>query len=269
MIFALVVLLASNAYAQILERPALLQNVGIEQKMGAETPLDLAFSDEAGQPATLRNFLGKPVILALVYYQCPSLCNLVLNGVLRSVNDVKLNSGSDYNIVAVSFDPRETPEMAAAKKHTYLQQYNDEDRARREAAGWHFLTGEQEASKSLAKAIGFNYSYDATTNQYVHPSAVMILTPGGRVSRYFYGVEYPPRDMRLALVEASDGGIGTAVDQVLLYCFHYDPAIGKYGIAIMNVLRLTALLTLLALFAFILSSLRKDFRPRGTDRRTV
>ncbi len=256
--FIVILLLASVAQAQTLGRPAILRDVGIEQKMGAQTPLDVEFSDEAGRPVTLRQYLGKPVILALVYYQCPSLCNLVLNGVVSAVKNLKLKSGVDYNVVAVSFDPRETPEMALAKKRTYLQELGSD--AKGASEGWHFLTGDQENSKQLAKAVGFHFIYDSNTNQYVHPSAVMILTPGGRVSRYFYGVSYQPRDVRLGLVEASQGTIGTPVDQVLLYCFHYDPANGKYGFVIMNVLRLGGLLTLFALVGFILIHLRRDFR---------
>jgi protein SCO1/2 len=169
----------------------------------------------------------------------------------------------DYNVVAVSFDPRETPEMAAAKKRSYMQELGDSAETRSAADGWHFLTAEQEASKLLGKSVGFHFIYDATTNQYVHPSAVMILTPGGRVSRYFYGIDYQPRDIRLGLVESSKGAIGTPVDQVLLYCFHYDPANGKYGLVIMNVLRLGGLLTLAALLGFIVLSVRRDFRAHA------
>jgi len=233
-----------------------LRNGGINQKMGAQIPLELPFADESGRPVTLGEYFGKPVILALVYYQCPSLCNLVLNGVLRSAKSVPMSAGVDYEIIAVSFDGRETPEMAAAKKQTYVQGYGRPGAER----GWHFLTGEEASSRALADAVGFHYVYDSMTNQYAHPSAIMIVTPTGQVARYFYGVEYPPRDIRLGLVEASENRIGTAVDQVMLYCFHYDPANGKYGMVIMNVLRLTGLLTVGALATFMIVMFRRDFR---------
>jgi protein SCO1/2 len=262
--FVLAILFASLVDAQTFGRPNILRNIGMEQKMGAQVPLDLRFSDEAGQPVTLRRYIGKPVILAMVYYQCPSLCNMILNGVLRSVKNLNLEAGKDFEIVAVSFDPRETPDMAAAKKQSYIKTYQRPNAAE----GWHFLTGEEASSKALGNAVGFRYSYDASTNQYVHPSAVMILTPQGNVSRYFYGIEYPARDIRLGLIEAGNGSIGTPVDQVLLYCFHYDPATGKYGFVIMNVLRLAALLTLGALATFMIVNFRRDFRAAETQRST-
>jgi protein SCO1 len=243
----------------------LLQKVGINQKMGAQIPLDLPFTDESGQAVTLRQYFGKPVILALVYYQCPSLCNMVLNGVLRSAKDLKMTAGDEYQIVAVSFDPRETPEMAAAKKQTYLKSYNRPGAEQ----GWHFLTGQEGASKTLANAVGFNFVYDSMTNQYAHSSAIMLLTPLGRVARYFYGIDYPARDLRLGLVEASNGGIGSPTDQVLLYCYHYDPTTGKYGLVVMNVLRLAALITLAALLMFLIVMFRRDFRASHAQRRAA
>jgi len=196
------------------------------------------------------------VILALVYYQCPSLCNMVLNGVLRSVKNLTLSAGKDFEIVAVSFDPRETDEMAAAKKATYMKGYARPG----SEAGWHFLTGAEASSKSLAEAVGFRYAYDSVTNQYAHGSAIMLLTPEGRVTKYFYGIDYPQRDVRLGLVEASHRRIGTPIDQVMLYCYHYDPSNGKYGLVIMNVLRLAALLTVAALGTFMFVMFRRDFR---------
>jgi protein SCO1/2 len=237
-------------------RPAVLNKAGVEQRMGAQAPLDLAFNDEAGRRVTLREFAGKPIILALVYYQCPSLCNMILNGVLRSVKTLKLNAGDEFQIVAVSFDPRETPMMAEAKKQAYLRSYD----RRGAEAGWHFLTGDEKSSKTLADAVGFRYAYDAISNQYAHGSAIMLLTPNGRVSKYFYGIEYPPRDLRLALVEASNHRIGSIVDQVMLYCYHYDPSVGKYGLLIMRALRLAGLITLSALIAFMLVMFRREFR---------
>jgi len=261
---------AAYASAQIYAPPQpqvyaparLLQRVGISQKMGAFIPLDLPFADESGRDVTLRQYSGKPMILALVYYQCPSLCNMVLNGILRSIKSVDLTAGNEYEVVAVSFDPRETPEMAAAKKQTYLKDY------RRPGAeqGWHFLTGPETSSKALADAVGFRYVYDAMTNQYAHSSAIMILTPDGRIARYFYGIDYPARDVRLGLVEASRERIGKPTDQVLLYCFHYDPTTGKYALVVMNVLRLAGVLTVGLLAAFMFVMFRRDFRAARSQR---
>jgi protein SCO1 len=247
---------AARGQMQTAARPAVLNSVGIEQKMGAQAPLDLAFSDEQGRRVQLRQFTGKPVILALVYYQCPSLCNMILNGLLRSVKGMRLTAGNDFEIVAVSFDPRDTPTMAAAKKQAYVKGYNHAG----SESGWHFLTGNEASIKSLADSVGFHYAFDAVSNQYAHGSAIMLLTPEGRVSKYFYGIDYPARDVRLGLVEASHGRIGSAVDQVMLYCYHYDPSVGKYGLVIMNVLRIAALITLAGLLAFMAVMLRRDFR---------
>ena len=253
---------------QVYAPSRLLQKVGINQKMGAAIPLDLTFNDESGREVQLRQYFGKPVVLALVYYQCPSLCNMVLNGIVRSVRNLDLAAGKQYQVVAVSFDPRETPSIAAAKKQTYLNQMYPNNNQRQAAAnGWHFLTGSEISSKALADAVGFSFVYDSLTNQYAHSSAIMILTPGGRVARYFYGIEYPPRDVRLGLVEASNDTIGKPTDQVLLYCFHYDPTTGKYALVVMNVLRLAALITLAVLATFMIIMFRRDSRTsphRGT-----
>lgn len=239
----------------------LLQRVGINQRIGAQVPVDLPFLDESGRDVTLRQYLPKPAILALVYYQCPSLCNMVLNGVLRTTRSMDLTAGAEYEVIAVSFDPRETPEMAAAKKQTYLKASGQTDGQQ----GWHFLTGSEASSKALADAVGFHYVYDAITNQYAHGSAIMILTPAGRVSRYFYGIDYPARDVRLGLVEASNETIGQPSDRILLYCFHYDPATGKYALVVMNVLRLAALITLGALASFMIVMFRRDYRAAHTQ----
>jgi protein SCO1/2 len=233
----------------------LLREVGIDQKPGAQVPLDVPFADENGQQVTLGNYLGKkPVILALVYYQCPSLCNLVLNGIVHTTKTLPLVPGKDYNVVAVSFDPRETPEMAAAKKQTYVSGHPGME------SGWHFLTGPETSSKALANAVGFRFAYDALNNQYAHASGIIVLTPLGQVTRYFYGIDYPERDLRLSLVEASNGHIGSVVDQVLLYCFHYDPSNGKYGLVIMNVLRLGGVITLVVLAGFMILMFRRDHK---------
>lgn len=253
-----IALLALPALAQVQTgwRPALLRRVGIDQKMGAQVPIDVPFADESGRSVTLRDYLGKPVILALVYYQCPSLCNMVLNGVLRSIKGLKLTAGDEFNVVAVSFDPRETPEMAAGKKVSYMKGYNRPGAEQ----GWHFLTGPEASSKSLADSVGFHYAFDAVNNQYAHGSAIMILTPEGKVTRYFYGIDYPARDVRLGLEEASNRRIGSPVDAVLLYCYHYDPSNGKYGLVIMNVLRLAGFITVAALATFMIVMFRRDFK---------
>jgi len=250
--------LALSAYGQVQTawRPALLRSVGIDQKMGAQVPVNLPFIDESGHPVILSQCLGKPVILALVYYQCPSLCNMVLNGVLRSVKNLSLTAGDEYDIVAVSFDPRETSEMAAAKKASYVKGYNRPGTEQ----GWHFLTGPEASSKTLAEAVGFHYAYDAVSNQYAHGSAIILLTPDGRVARYFYGIDYPARDVRLGLVEASDRRIGSAIDAVMLYCYHYDPSNGKYGMLVMNVLRVAGFVTVATLAGFMIVMFRRDFK---------
>jgi protein SCO1/2 len=188
---------------------------------------------------------------------------MILNGVLRSVKGFKMTAGKEYEIVAVSFDPRETPPTAAAKKQAYVKGYNQPG----SESGWHFLTGNEASSKALADAVGFHYAYDAVTNQYAHGSAIMLLTPEGRVSKYFYGIDYPARDVRLGIVEASNGRIGSAIDQVMLYCYHYDPANGKYGLVIMNVLRIAGLITLTVLVTFMAVMFRRDFRPNPEPRR--
>lgn len=260
-VYSWLLLFAGSAFAQTMNsqaswKPAALRNVGIEQKMGAQAPLDLPFLDESGQAVTLRQYSGKPLILALVYYQCPSLCNMILNGVVRSAKSLKMTAGDEFDVVAVSFDPHETPEMAAVKKATYMKEYGRPGSEH----GWHFLTGAEASSRSLADVVGFHYAYDALSNQYAHASAIIVLTPEGRTTQYFYGIEYPARDLRLALVEASHNRIGSAIDQVMLYCYHWDPARGKYGLVIQNVLRIAGLLTLFSLVTFLLIMFRRDFR---------
>jgi protein SCO1/2 len=239
--------------------PEQLQGVGLEQRLNEQVPLDLAFRDDAGRPVSLRQYFGrKPVVLALVYYECPMLCTLVLNGLLRSLRALSFDAGRDFEVVAVSIDPAEKPSLAAINKRRFTSGY-----ARPGAAdGVHFLTGEEAAIQSLAQAVGFRYRYDAKTDQYAHASGIMLLTPDGRLARYFYGVEYSARDLRLGLVEASAGRIGTPVDQILLYCFHYDPATGKYGAVILNILRILGLATVAALSAFLIVMLRRDRRDR-------
>jgi len=239
------------------QRPPMLKQVAIEQKLDGQVPLSLTFRDETGKTVRLGDYMGKkPVILNLVYYQCPMLCGEVLSGLTGALTMVSFDVGKEFEVITVSFDPRETPEMATAKKATYLQRY------RRPGAdkGWHFLTGDQANIEALTHSVGFDYQYDEKTQQYAHATAIMILTPEGKISRYFYGVEFPPKDLRLGLVEASEHKIGSAVDQVLLYCYHYDPATGKYGPVIANILRLAAALTMAILGAFVWVMFRHDTR---------
>jgi protein SCO1 len=235
----------------------LFEGVGLDQRLDGRVPLELAFRDEAGNQVHLGDYFhDKPVILVLVQYRCPMLCIEVLNGFLKSSQAVKFQMGHDYEVVTVSIDPRETPQMAAEKKRRYAGRY------RREGAeqGWHFLTGEQPNIDALAKAIGYRYRYDAASDQYAHPSGIVVATPTGRLSRYFYGIEYHPSDLRLGLVESSENRIGSPVDQVLLLCFHYDPATGKYGLVIAGVLRLTALATVVALGGYLSLAFYREFR---------
>ena len=235
--------------------PAALQGVGIDQRLGEALPLDVTLRDELGREVQLGDYFGdRPVILALVYYECPMLCTLELNGLLKTIRVVPLTLGKDYQIVTVSFDPGETPALAARKKQEYIEQYRQEGAEH----GWHFLTAEQESIDRLTEAMGFRYKYDPETDLYTHASAIMLATPEGKLSRYFYGVEYSPRDVRLGLVEASQNQIGSFVDQVLLFCFHYDPVQGKYSLVILNGLRAAGIITVLAIFAFLWIMLRRD-----------
>ena len=240
--------------------PPALQGVGIDQRLGETLPLDATLRDELGREVRLGDYFGdRPVILALVYYECPMLCTLELNGLLKTIRVVPLTLGDDYQIVTVSFDPGETPELAARKKQEYMEQYRQQGAER----GWHFLTAEQGSIDRLTEAMGFRYKYDPETDLFTHASAIMVATPEGKLSRYFYGVEYSPRDLRLGLVEASQNQIGSFVDQVLLFCFHYDPVQGKYSLVILNGLRAAGIVTVLAIFGFLWTMLRRD-RSRAT-----
>jgi protein SCO1/2 len=223
------------------EKPSLLRNVGVDQKLNEQLPLDLTFRDETGSTVRLGDYFGeKPVVLTLVYYECPMLCTQELNGLLRSVKNIPLDIGKQFNVVTVSFNPKETPGLAANKKKVYVGIYGRPGAA----GGWHFLTGDEEMIQKLTGAAGYHYAFDPVSDQYAHATAIIVVTPQGKISRYFYGIDYPSRDLRLSLVEASDNKIGSPVDQVLLYCYHYDPVTGKYGLIIANVLRLAGSITI-------------------------
>jgi protein SCO1/2 len=235
--------------------PPMLQGIGIDQNLNAQIPLELTFKDETGQTVRLgQYFRNKPVVLALVYYECPGLCDLILNGLTHAMQQVSLNVGSDYDVVTVSFNPEETWQLAGAKKGNYIEKYNRPGAKQ----GWHFLTGKPDAIKSLADTVGFHYKYDPLSKQFAHASAIMILTPEGKIARYFYGIEYKPRDFRLGLVEASANKIGTTADQVLLFCYHYDPMTGKYGVIIARITQVLGTGTALGLGAFVFIMLRRD-----------
>jgi protein SCO1 len=230
---------------------------GLEQKLNAQIPLDSMFRDEHGAAVRLGSYFSdKPVILALVYYGCPNLCTLVLNGILQTAQELKLDAGKDYEIVVVSFDSNERPALAAAKKQIYVQRYH-----RRGATdSWHFLTGSDDAIKRLADSVGYHFAYDKTTRQFAHPSTMIVLTPGGKVARYFPGIEYPAREVRLALIDASQNHIGTLAERVFLLCFHYNPATGKYGLLIGHVMQIAGIGSALALAGYIALNLRREQR---------
>ena len=244
--------------------PAQLQNVGFEPQLNAQLPLDAEFRDESGRDVKLREYFhGKPVLLALVYYGCPMLCNQVEQGVVGSLKMLSFNAGRDYEVVFLSFDPRETPDMAAQKKTAALSRYNRPETA----SGWHFLTGKDDSIHALTNAANFRYSFDEKHNLFAHASGIMLLTPDGRISRYFYGVEYPSRDVRLGLVDASAGKIGTPIDHLLLFCFQYDPETARYSATILKVIRLGGVLTIFSIVAGILIFRRKDVRAASATSR--
>jgi protein SCO1 len=236
-------------------RPSLLKEVGIDQKLNQSIPLDLAFRDEHGKPVRLREYFGrKPVTLSMVYYNCPMLCTQVLNGLESSLKLIPMDVGKQFNVVTVSIDPTERPILAEAKQALYTGLYGRPG----VAEGWHFLTGDEQQIRQLANALGFRYAYDPDSKQFAHASAIMIATPEGKISRYFYGIQFPSRDLRLGLVEASEGKIGTPVDQVLLFCYHYDPSTGKYGLLISRLIQIAGAVTVLAIAGLIFVLSRKE-----------
>jgi protein SCO1/2 len=235
--------------------PEIGRDVGVDQRLDKKLPLDLVFFDESGRRVTLGDYFGKrPVVMTMVYYKCPSLCNEILNGLLASLRAVKYDVGTEFDVVVVSIDPIETPELAAAKKASYVESYNRPG----SEIGWHFLTGSKESIEALASAVGYRYEYDPKTKLYAHGAAIWTGTTEGKISQYFYGIEYSARDVQFALVESSKGKIGSLVDQAMLYCFVYDPATGKYGFVIMRVLRVAGILTVLALATFIFTMVRRE-----------
>lgn len=240
-------------------RPGIIGRVGIDQKLNTQVPLDLAFTDETGREVRLREYFGtRPVVLALVYYECPMLCTQILTGIVTTLGVMDFTAGREFDVVAVSINPREGPMLASQKKQTYVERYARPG----SESGWHFLTGTEANIKTLADAVGFRYEYDEETGQFAHGAAFEVLTPKGVISHYFYGVEYSARDLKFALMEASEERIGSAFDQVLLLCFHYDPATGRYGGIALTAVRVGGILTIAAFLAFLFVSLRRE-RARG------
>ncbi len=267
-IFVLVLALAAPALPQqgivpwaerTASQPSILKKVDFEQRLGAQVPLDLFFRDEAGRTVRLGDYFGRrPVVLQLVYYKCPMLCTLALNGLLRAFRATHFTAGREFEAVTVSINPQETPALAGAKKAVYLGKYGRPEAAR----GWHFLTGQEPAIHALADAIGFHYAYDPASGQYAHTTGFVVLTPAGRIARYQFGVEYSARDLQFSVMDASGGKIGTPVEKFLLYCFHYDPAASKYTATVMHILRATSIATFLALGTFIIVMVRRDRRNK-------
>ncbi len=240
--------------------PGVLGKVAFEQRLNEQLPLALPFTDEAGKAVKLGDYFGrKPVVLAFAYYECPMLCTQVLNGLESSLRVINESIGKEFDVVTVSFDPRETAVLAAAKKQAYLDRYQRPEAEQ----GWHFLTGSQASIDALTKAAGFSYVWDEQSQQFAHASGIIIATPEGKMSRYFFGIDYSPRDVKFALIESSAGKIGSLADQLLLYCYHYNPATGNYGFVAMRAVRIGGVVTLVALFGFMFVSIRRDHRATG------
>jgi protein SCO1/2 len=239
------------------QMPGLLVDVGFDQRLNERLPLDATLRDEDGRTVQLGKYFGaKPVVLAFAYYECPMLCTQILNGLTSSLRVLTETVGTEFEVVVVSFDPRETPTLAAGKKKAYIDRY---DRAGTEH-GWHFLTGDEASIRRVTDAAGFRYVWDPKTLQYAHASGIVVTTPDGRLSRYFFGIEYAPRDLKFALIESSAGRIGNAIDKLLLYCYHYNPETGSYALVAMNTVRLGGAVTLVALVGFVAVALRKEQR---------
>ncbi len=240
-------------------RPGILSKIAIDQKIGQQLPLDLQFVDDHGKTVKLGDYFGKrPVVLALVYYECPMLCTQVLNGLVSALSVMNLEVGREFDVVAVSFNPKEGPGLASQKKAAYVERYGRPQ----SADGWHFLTGTEGSIAALTQAVGFQYAFDKEIGQYAHGAAIEVVTPTGTIAKYFYGIEYSPRDLRLGLVQASDERIGTVIDDVLLFCYHYDPETGKYGATVLGMVRIAGVLTILA-FAIFLTVMLRNERSTG------
>jgi len=248
--------------------PSDLANVGINQRLNQQVPLDLQFKDETGKTVKLGDYFrsGRPVILNLVYYTCPMLCGEELAGEASGLSMLKFTPGKEYEVVSVSFNPDETPKDAAAAKQTYIARMNEHLEHKTNGEGWHFLTGQQPQIKQLADAVGFHYRRDPASGQFIHATGLMIVTPAGRIAQYYYGVEFSPKDIRLGLIEASRGNIGNVVDEVLLYCYHYDPKTGRYGAVVTNIMRLAGTATMLILGGFLIVMFRRE--SHGGSQRT-
>jgi protein SCO1 len=252
---SLLALLLAHAAQAHDDRPIALRNVDLQQNLGAKIPLELEFYDATGKEVSLREYFSRrPVILSFVYYSCQDLCPLILDGLVRSLRPLSLDVGDQFDVVVVSFDPRDTPALATAKKADSVKQYARPDTQ----DGWHFLTGDENAIQRLTDAAGFRYNYESDKDRFGHATGIILLTPDGKIARYFYGMEFSPRDLRLGLIEASANKIGSPIDQLLLFCYHYDPVSGKYNLLITNVLRLAAIVTVGALAIFIALMLRRD-----------
>jgi len=249
------------------ERPAALKDVGFRQRLDERLPLDATFRDETGRQVRLGDYFtpvegpgaaeARPVVLAFVYYQCPMLCTQIMNGISSSLRALPFEAGRDFDVVLVSFDPRDTPAAAAEKKRTHLDYWAAQDTA----DGWHLLTGDEQTIARVTEAAGFTFQWDDLTQQFAHVSGVLVVTPDGRLSRYFYGVEYSPKELRLALVESGQGQIGSLIDELLLYCYHYDPASGRYGVIVMNLIRAVGVLTVAFILGVMLFTRRRDVQP--------
>jgi protein SCO1/2 len=236
-------------------KPPLLREVGFDQNLGDKVPLDITLKDEQGRDVRLGDYFGKkPVVLALVYYECPMLCTLTLNGLSTALGVLAYDVGQQFDVITVSFDPKEGPELAATKKQAYLAKYK---RAGAEK-GWHFLTGDEEQIRRLTQSVGFRYTFDERTRQFAHPSGLVVITPQGVIARYLYGIEYAPKDLRFALIEASEGKVGTLADQMILFCYQYDPDTGRYGAAVLTLVRIGGILTVAAFATFVFVALRRE-----------
>lgn len=243
-------------------RPPQLKHVGIQQRLGKQIPADLEFRNEAGKQVRLGQYLGNgPVILNFVYFHCPMLCGQVLQGLTGALRAIGYTVGRDFTVLTVSFDPQETPDMAAAKKKMVLATYGRPEAEK----GWHFLTGSAASIAALTQAAGFQYQYNAQSNQFAHPTAIMVLTPEGKIAQYYYGIEYAPRDLRLGLVQASNGQIGTLTDEALLYCYRYDPQSGTYSAIISRVLRISGAvwLAMVSVFLVVMFRMEPKYRVQG------